>query len=279
MSRSHAVLLATVAAPLAWFLRFGWGIPPIVIMAAAIPASVAAWLTTRLIRAPRDDGLMIASFLGGAVLAAFVSSSGNTFLMGWLTSLTGEAHARLFAPAFGAPMIEEAGKALALLTIVLLWRAPAHVVEGAACGALVGIGFAMTENLGYLTLALLHGGLPGLAQGVYLRSLIGSAVHATFTASTGAGVGYARQTRATAARLFAAVTGLLFAVTQHLAWNAIAAGTIRDLLCRATTPVGACSSPSPLALFVTVPAVVALTIGPGIVALIVLARRSRLGST
>jgi RsiW-degrading membrane proteinase PrsW (M82 family) len=216
---------------------------------------------------------MVVAFGAGAVLATFISSGWNTYFMSWLTTLAGESHARLFTSAFGAPVIEEIAKALALLVVVLVWRWPAHTIEGAVCGGLVGIGFAMTENLSYLTLAMVQGGMPGLAQGVYLRSLIGSIVHATFTASTGAGLGYAYGSPSMATRAGFTVVGLLFAITQHLGLNAIAASTIRDLLCAPDFPGGVCTPTTPARLFIAIPVIVVMAVGPGMAALVVLARR------
>ena len=271
MTRHTVLLVAIVAlAPLAWFLNFVWSTPGLIIVASVVPALLAAWLAARATAVPRDGGLMAFAFAGGAVLATFVSSSWNTYFMGWLTTFGDEYHARVFTSAFAAPIIEEIAKALALLAAALLWRWPAHTIEGTVCGGLVGIGFAMTENLSYLTLAMVQGGMPGLAQGLYLRSLIGSLVHATFTASTGAAFGYGRGSPSVATRWSIVLVGLLFAIAQHLVWNAIAASTIRDLLCAPATPGGVCSPTTPARLLIDIPLIVVLAVGPGIAALVLL---------
>ncbi len=273
--KKHSILLIAIVAlaSLAWFLQFVWRAPGIIIVASAAPALVAAWLASRAVAAPRDTGLMVMAFGAGAVLATFISSGWNEYFMSWVTTVAGESHARLFTSAFGAPVIEEIAKTLALLAVVLVWRWPSHTIEGAVCGGLVGIGFAMTENLSYLTLAMLQGGMPGLAQGVYLRSLIGSIVHATFTASTGAALGFGYGSTSAVTRVGIAAVGLLFAITQHLGWNAIAASTIRELLCAPATAGGVCSPTTPERLFIAIPVVVVLAVGPGIAALVVLSRR------
>lgn len=281
MRRSAALLAALVTlAPLVWFAQLVRDTPALVVAASVVPALVAAWLTSRVVHARAEPGLMPAAFLAGAVLAAFLSSRTNAHLLAWLTGLVGEPQARLLTPAFGAPLVEEVGKAIALAALVIIrQRALAGVAEGIACGALVGIGFAMTENLGYLTLAALQGGMLGLARGVYLRALIGSLVHATFTASTGAGLGYLRRPGSESTRIVAPVIGLGLAIAQHLAWNALAADAIEDLLCRPVTPGSACPPPSAARLFLAVPGVVAATVGPGLAMLFMLARRSSRASS
>jgi RsiW-degrading membrane proteinase PrsW (M82 family) len=273
MKKYLALLVVIVAlAPLVWFLQFVWRTPGIIIVASAAPALVAAWLASRALTEPRDTGLMVIAFTAGAVLATFISSGWNTYFMSWFTAIAGESNARIVTSSLGAPVLEEIAKALALLAVVLVWRWPTHAIEGAVCGALIGIGFAMTENLSYLSFAMLQGGMPGLAQGVYLRSIIGSIVHATFTASTGAALGYGFGAASTVTRVGLAVTGVLFAITQHLGWNAIAASTIRDLLCAPAVPGGVCSPTTPTRLFIAIPVIVMMAVGPGIAALVVLGR-------
>jgi hypothetical protein len=150
------------------------------------------------------------------------------------------------------------------------------IVRGAVSGALVGIGFAMAENLQYLTLAAIQGGTMGLWHAAYLRGLLGGLQHATFTAATGVGLAYGRQASTAGRRWLAAGLGLVAATAQHVIWNAVVAGTITELLCGAQQSGGPCqSSPDAVALFVTTPLLALVTVAPGIVALFVIIAKAR----
>jgi len=174
----------------------------------------------------------------------------------------------------GAPVVEEAAKCAALLVLFFLWRSrAANARDGIVCGALVGLGFAATENVLYLSLAALQGGPVGLARGVYLRGVVYGLNHAAFTATTGAALGYARSHGdARVAAVLVVVVGFGFAVLQHVLWNAVASEAIVRVLCSPVIAGGPCRGvPSPSSLYVTAPMLVAVFVGPGIATLFAIA--------
>jgi hypothetical protein len=160
-----------------------------------------------------------------------------------------------------------------LLILILFWREEFdNVTDGIVYGALVGVGFAMTENIGYFMLAAVQGGMSGLVQGVYLRSFLGGFNHAAFTGAVGAGFGYAREALSARTRVLAPVVGLFGAILQHIAWNAIASQMITGVLCNQEFPEGPCQpAPNTVGLLVIIPLIVAAFIGPGGLTLLVLA--------
>jgi hypothetical protein len=184
----------------------------------------------------------------------------------------GEDRARLLTPVLAAPIIEEIAKAIALFILSLFWHEEFdNVIDGIVYGALVGVGFSMTENLGYFTLAAVQGGISGLVQSIYLRSFLGGFNHAAFTAVAGAGFGYAREARSAKMRLLAPAIGLVGAILQHIAWNAIASQMITEVLCNQRFPGGPCQpAPDKLGLFMIIPLIVATFIGPGGLTLLVI---------
>ena len=106
----------------------------------------------------------------GALGAAFLASAMNDALSVWVDAVAGEEGARAFVPALGGPIVEEVTKAAGLVAILLLAPgALAGLVDGIVCGALVGLGFTMTENIRYLTLAALQGGSAGLDRALWVR--------------------------------------------------------------------------------------------------------------
>jgi RsiW-degrading membrane proteinase PrsW (M82 family) len=254
----------------------GTGTPLVILLAALLPAVAYAALFSWIARSLQQRAhVLAATFLCGAVIAACLSAIANDLLHVWLSARLGEQQARNLTPVLGGPLIEEACKALALLALLAYLRGGfSSVVEGILHGACVGIGFAMTENVGYFTLAALQGGTAGLVRSVYLRGLIEGLNHATFTGAIGAGLGFARVATAACGRVGAPLVGFAAAVLQHVVWNFVASRAVMGALCDPQVG-GACrSTPEPFALFATVPLIVTLAIGPGVIALLVIAVRT-----
>lgn len=113
-----------------------------------------------------------------------------------------------------APIVEEAVKGLAVLLIFFIWRREFDgVLDGVVYGAVVGYGFAMTENFFYF---IDTGGDPMV---VLLRAFVFGANHAFFTAFTGAALGLARLSRKRWLWLLLFPAGLLVAMGFHAAHN------------------------------------------------------------
>src|SRR6266481_1822225 len=123
-----------------------------------------------------------------------------------------------------APIVEETAKAL-ILFIFFFWKADEFdgVVDGIVYASLVGLGFAMTENIQYYGKAALTGGGGGLTLIFIVRGAFAPFSHPLFTSMTGIGLGLARQTRNTAARILAPILGLVMAICMHSIWNGSAA--------------------------------------------------------
>jgi RsiW-degrading membrane proteinase PrsW (M82 family) len=259
---------AAVAVLLALLAQAAVETPPVLFAAALAPAllCVAALLALGG-GARRPRRLLAAAFLWGATAAPLLAAALNVALRAELGG------AAAWAPVLGAPFVEEAAKALALLLVLAVHRpAIATAADGVVFGALIGIGFTMAENLFYFAAAALTRGPAGLAESVYLRAALGGFIHATFTASTGAGVGWGRAQRG-AARLAAPLLGFLLAVAQHAAWNGVGAPWLDGAAC-APRASAACDASGRLWYWLaTAPAIVALFIGPGLAAALWLARR------
>ncbi|HSU37247.1 MAG TPA: PrsW family glutamic-type intramembrane protease [Propionibacteriaceae bacterium] len=119
--------------------------------------------------------------------------------------------------AITAPLVEEAGKGLFLVVVVIFRRAQIHgLLDGLIYGALVGVGFAFVEDILYYLSSLQSGALPAV---FFLRGVMGPFAHPLFTAATGIGVGIAVTTRRPAVRVLAPILGFLAAVIMHGIWN------------------------------------------------------------
>jgi protease PrsW len=116
-----------------------------------------------------------------------------------------------------APIVEEAGKGLFLVVVVIFRRAEIHgLLDGLIYGALVGVGFAFVEDIVYYLSSLQSGALPVT---FFLRGVMGPFAHPLFTSALGIGVGVAVTTRRPALRLLAPILGYLGAVVMHGVWN------------------------------------------------------------
>lgn len=276
-----ALPLAVIVAfrPSVWFVRTLVDVPGVIVLAAAIPAAVCAALVAVIDRrSPAPRWTLVAAVLAGAVLAAFVSHTINARVMELAATLTDADRVRPLAGGFGAPVVEEIAKAATVALIVGLARAAfARTLDGIVYGALVGIGFAFTENVVYLTFAVLQGGSGGLWRAVYVRALLGGWNHAAFTATSGAALGWALGPGRPRGRWLVVAIGLALATLQHVVWNAVAASAIQGVLCGPELAGGPCRPvPSDTSLFVSVPALTAIFMAPGFMtlgAIALLARR------
>jgi hypothetical protein len=201
----------------------------------------------------------------GRASAALLSHSTNDLALAWVAKLAGSDEARALTSTLLAPVIEETAKAVGLILLVVLWPSSLRTVpDGVVYGSLVGVGFLFTENLIYLTLAVLTGGAPGLGRSVYLRGLLAGADHAIFTATIGAGIGWARTAQEESVRRLAPVVAAAAACLQHITWNRVASEAIVGALCDAEVPGGACRAmPSDHDLFVVVPLLTLAFLAPG----------------
>jgi hypothetical protein len=107
----------------------------------------------------------------------------------------------------------------------LLWRRRQEFdgpTDGIMYAAMVGLGFAMMENIGYYIGALVRpqiGGAELLGYTFVFRGLLSPFAHPAFTAMTGIGVAYAATHRRAG---WAVGAGLLGAMTLHGLWNGLA---------------------------------------------------------
>ncbi|GGF57824.1 membrane protein [Marmoricola endophyticus] len=126
-----------------------------------------------------------------------------------------------------APVSEEAAKGL--FVVLLLWFRRQEidgVLDGIVYAGMVGIGFAFTENILYLSAAYVGdpgstgpGGLAGAVGLFVVRGIFSPFAHPLFTAFTGIGVGLAVTSRRRGVRVAAPVVGLLLAMAAHAGWN------------------------------------------------------------
>jgi protein-S-isoprenylcysteine O-methyltransferase Ste14 len=114
-------------------------------------------------------------------------------------------------------VVEEALKGAAVL--VLYWRHRAElsgIIDGLVYSAMVGLGFAVTENVTYY-LEALAGGEEAFAATVVGRGVLSPFAHPLFTAMFGMGLAVAAESARW--RLAPPVLGFADAVGLHALWN------------------------------------------------------------
>src|SRR5918999_207932 len=93
------------------------------------------------------------------------------------------------------------------------------VIDGIVYAAMVGLGFAMTENIQYYGRAVQEGGGETLQFVFILRGFLAPFSHPLFTAMTGIGLGLARQSSNAAVKFLTPIVGLGAAISLHAIWN------------------------------------------------------------
>lgn len=170
--------------------------------------------------------LLTLAFLWGAIPAAIFSVLMELALDVPISAIGGGSLvANLASVSLGAPLIEESAKGVALIGLVIIFRHEFDdVMDGIVYGAMIGFGFAFSENLfGYFIPILTEQGIGSGLANIFLRTIVFGFNHAFWTGITGAAVGYARLARTRARRLWIPFCGWAAAVLAHAIHNAGAA--------------------------------------------------------
>jgi RsiW-degrading membrane proteinase PrsW (M82 family) len=200
------------------------GIVPLLIgmVCATLPAPVYIILLLWIDRYEAEPKWMLATaFFWGALVAvfiAFIFNTGGALLVAMLTRNMNVAEAA--GAVVFAPIVEESAKAL-ILFILFFWRKDEFdgIVDGIVYAGMVGLGFAMTENIQYYGKALVHNGGAGLTGTFILRGIFAPFSHPLFTSMTGIGLGWARQTNNKLIKWTMPFVGLGLAMFMHFVWN------------------------------------------------------------
>lgn len=178
-------------------------------------------LLDRLEPEPREN--LVFAFAWGAGIAALLAAVINTAGLVFITQPDlGKSTGQYVSATFGAPVVEEVLKGSVLMW--LLWRRRQELdgpTDGIIYAAMVGLGFAMMENIGYYMGALVRpevGGTALLGVTFVFRGILAPFAHPAFTALTGIGVAYAATHRRSG---WAVAAGLIAAIVLHGLWNGL----------------------------------------------------------
>jgi RsiW-degrading membrane proteinase PrsW (M82 family) len=172
---------------------------------------------------PEPPRNLVFCFAWGAGIAALLAGVLNTAGLVYVTQpALGSSNGQFISATIGAPVVEESLKGLVL--VWLLWRRRQELdgpTDGIIYAAMVGLGFAMIENVGYYVSALVRpevGGVPLLGVTFVFRGVLAPLAHPMFTAMTGIGAAYAATHRRGGWALAAGLAGAMF---LHGLWNGL----------------------------------------------------------
>lgn len=168
---------------------------------------------------PEPWWLLSFAFLWGAAVASFVALVFNSINVAIFTAALGEGGDALGA-VVSAPVVEELAKGVALF-ILFFWQRSQfdNVTDGIVYASMVGLGFAMTENVLYYGRAFAEGGVPSAGVLFFMRGIMSPFAHPLFTSMLGIGLGAARESDNVAVKWIAPLAGLGSAVLLHAVWN------------------------------------------------------------
>ena len=194
---------------------------PLALLPVPLLVAGVLWMD-RLEPEPRSN--LVFAFGWGAGIAALTALIINTADLEYVTMpALGASTGQYVTATFVAPVVEETLKGMVL--IGLLWRRRPELdgpTDGIIYAAMVGLGFAMVENVGYYINAFVspeHGGAALLGYTFVLRGLLSPLLHPIFTSMTGLGVAYAADQRH--GGKWAVALGLLAAMILHGTWNGL----------------------------------------------------------
>jgi RsiW-degrading membrane proteinase PrsW (M82 family) len=191
------------------------------VLAAAAPAVLYSLLVWWLDKYEKEPwGLLVATFIWGAIPAILLSLMAELVIGVPFAALLGESSADVAMGSVVAPLVEVIAKALAILFVFVVFRHEFDgVLDGIVYGALVGFGFAMTENGLYLLGALVEGSAITWVALAFVRTLVFGLNHGLFSGIVGVGFGYASIADNVWKRWLAPIIALGVAVSLHAVHN------------------------------------------------------------
>jgi len=199
----------------------GWALSWMLMVIYGVPVFLLIYWLDLYEREPLS--LLFGALLWGGVAAVTMSGIAN---MGWglvLTQAAGPEFAARWAPALTAPWTEEILKASGVILIYLIARREIDdVMDGFVYGAVVGLGFAIVEDVFYF-MAVFGGQTEGVLFGFFIRVIAsGLYGHVLYTGLAGMGIAYfvsRHGERSFGNRLAVALGLFVVAVFGHFLWN------------------------------------------------------------
>jgi RsiW-degrading membrane proteinase PrsW (M82 family) len=191
------------------------------LICACLPVPLYVMLLLWIDRYESEPLWMLATaFFWGAAIAVFFAFILNTANEVIVASATNNSRiGENFGAVISAPIVEESAKAL-ILFVLFFWKRDEFdgIIDGIIYAGMVGLGFAMTENIAYYGRAV-AGGVGSLTFLLVLRGMVAPFSHPLFTSMTGIGLGWSRQSDNGFIKITMPAVGFMLAILLHATWN------------------------------------------------------------
>jgi protease PrsW len=198
----------------------GWVLSWLLLALYLVPMFLLVYLLDAYEREPLS--LVLGAMAWGAVAATSLAGLANHDWGAVVARLGGPDLAAQWTAALTAPFVEETLKAVGVVLIYLIARSELDgLMDGFVYGAMVGLGFAVVEDVLYFVGQF--GGQPaGVLGGFFVRVLAaGLYGHVLYTGLTGMGIAWfvTRTDQRRSRRLLVAGALCLAAVLAHFVWD------------------------------------------------------------
>lgn len=215
------VLTGLLVALVAYLLTFLGPLAAGAGMVLALLPLAGVLLAVRLVDRwePEPLSLVVFALAWGAVVAVVISLAVGLLFQILVPGLSPARE--VFSAVIEAPVVEEIAKGLGVLLLFLFARRTFDgPVDGVVYGALVGAGFAFTENILYFASAMIEGGVADTTYTFFMRGILSPFAHVMFTSVTGYMLGRAARSGATGRQALGSwLGGLVGAIALHALWN------------------------------------------------------------
>jgi RsiW-degrading membrane proteinase PrsW (M82 family) len=215
------VLVLVLIALVGYFLSaLGPGASLVGMLLALVPL-VGVLFAVRIVDRwePEPRGLLILAIAWGAIAAVGIALGVDLLISTVMGPAAGTRE--VLQTVVQAPVVEEFAKGLGVFLIFATARRSFDgPVAGIVYGALVGAGFAFTENIQYFAVSFIEGGAAETSATFFLRGILSPFAHVMFTSVTGFALGLAARRGLSAGQAIGpGLAGLAGAIALHAFWN------------------------------------------------------------
>ncbi|MDO5645118.1 MAG: PrsW family intramembrane metalloprotease [Dermabacter sp.] len=170
---------------------------------------------------PQPIYIVVIAVLWGAAIATSISAVINAAAGFVLSNILQDPLLAVLATTAGTvPLVEEITKGLGVLLIFLAFRKHFNgPLDGIIIGALVGAGFAFTENILYYVNASEAAGVSGALLLAFFRGGLGIFGHSIYTSLTGLVIGLVARRFGSIAATLSFVVAVIPGILLHALWN------------------------------------------------------------
>lgn len=220
---TFAVLLVLLIGVVAYILTYlGVVASAVGLVLALIPLAGVLWAVRIVDRwEPEPLSLVLFAIAWGAIVAVVIALGVDVALSVLFPAAADDPVRDALSSVVQAPLVEEFAKGLGVFLVFVFGRRTFDgPLDGVVYGALVGAGFAFTENILYFATSLIEGGVSDAAFTFFLRGILSPFAHVMFTALTGYALGLAARRGASTGNAAATgLVGVLCAAALHAVWN------------------------------------------------------------